>query len=282
MTLRIHLVWRFVADRRWRSRRAWLLALTRQAGRRVANSSATVVAFAETGHDGRRNSQWRSGAILLAAGGTGGHLFPAEALAHDLIARGWDRAVLATDEPGASASPATFPASRDPSVVQFGDDRLGATRSRWLRAFWTLLAWRPRCTGRLFRSVEAGEPVAGFGGYPTLPPLYAATRRWRCRSLIHEQNAVMGRANKALAGRASNAIAGGFLPDHGAGQYASEDRSRLAIAGVGRRCIAAARHAVRRAGGGRISRSGFLVFGGSQGARVSSPTAMPPAARQAA
>lgn len=52
--------------------------------------------------------------------------------------------------------------------------------------------------------------VVGFGGYPTLPPLYAATRR-RVPTVIHEQNAVMGRANRALAGRVT-AIAGGFLP----------------------------------------------------------------------
>ena len=51
--------------------------------------------------------------------------------------------------------------------------------------------------------------VVGFGGYPTLPPLYAATRR-KVPTLIHEQNAVMGRANKALAARV-DAIAGGFL-----------------------------------------------------------------------
>ncbi|TIM17525.1 MAG: UDP-N-acetylglucosamine--N-acetylmuramyl-(pentapeptide) pyrophosphoryl-undecaprenol N-acetylglucosamine transferase, partial [Mesorhizobium sp.] len=48
-------------------------------------------------------------------------------------------------------------------------------------------------------------------GYPTLPPLYAATRR-KVPTLIHEQNAVMGRANRALAGRV-DAIAGGFLPE---------------------------------------------------------------------
>jgi UDP-N-acetylglucosamine--N-acetylmuramyl-(pentapeptide) pyrophosphoryl-undecaprenol N-acetylglucosamine transferase len=53
------------------------------------------------------------------------------------------------------------------------------------------------------------KAVVGFGGYPTLPPLFAASRRG-VPTLIHEQNAVMGRANKALAGRVT-AIAGGFL-----------------------------------------------------------------------
>ena len=55
------------------------------------------------------------------------------------------------------------------------------------------------------------DAVVGFGGYPTLPPLYAATRR-KVPTLIHEQNAVMGRANRALAARV-DAIAGGFLPE---------------------------------------------------------------------
>ena len=65
-----------------------------------------------------------------------------------------------------------------------------------------------RQASRLIREIKP-EAVVGFGGYPTLPPLYAATRR-KVPTLIHEQNAVMGRANKALARRV-DAIAGGFL-----------------------------------------------------------------------
>src|SRR5690606_39080114 len=63
------------------------------------------------------------------------------------------------------------------------------------------------------------EVVVGFGGYPTVPPLYAATRRG-VPTIVHEQNAVMGRANKALAARVT-AIAGGFLPEN-KGTYAEK------------------------------------------------------------
>src|SRR5690606_16023774 len=76
-------------------------------------------------------------------------------------------------------------------------------------AFWTI--WRgAREAGRLIGEIRP-KAVIGFGGYPTLPPVWAATRRG-VPTLIHEQNAVMGRANRALAARVT-AIAGGFLPE---------------------------------------------------------------------
>ncbi|WP_245472720.1 glycosyltransferase, partial [Mesorhizobium sp. M7A.F.Ca.MR.148.00.0.0] len=75
-------------------------------------------------------------------------------------------------------------------------------------AFWKI--WRGvRQASAVIGRIKP-DAVVGFGGYPTLPPLYAATRR-KVPTLIHEQNAVMGRANRALAGRV-DAIAGGFLP----------------------------------------------------------------------
>jgi UDP-N-acetylglucosamine--N-acetylmuramyl-(pentapeptide) pyrophosphoryl-undecaprenol N-acetylglucosamine transferase len=77
------------------------------------------------------------------------------------------------------------------------------------RTFWKL--WRGvRAASAVIARIRPAA-VVGFGGYPTLPPLYAATRRGR-PTLIHEQNAVMGRANRALAARVT-AIAGGFLPE---------------------------------------------------------------------
>ncbi len=145
------------------------------------------------------------GTILLAAGGTGGHLFPAEALAHELKARGWS-VHLATDD-RAERFAGHFPAD---VIHPIPSATIGSKNPLALaRTFWKL--WRGvRVASTVIARIRPAA-VVGFGGYPTLPPLYAATRRGR-PTLIHEQNAVMGRANRALAARVT-AIAGGFLPE---------------------------------------------------------------------
>ncbi len=153
------------------------------------------------------------GVIVLAAGGTGGHLFPAEALAHELKARGWD-VHLATD------------ARAQRFAGAFAEDHVHVIRSATIagrnplalmKTFWSL--WQGNLDSRkLFRRLKP-KLVAGFGGYPTLPPLYAASNM-QIPTMVHEQNAVMGRANKGLAGRVK-AIAGGFLPETG-GAYAEK------------------------------------------------------------
>jgi UDP-N-acetylglucosamine--N-acetylmuramyl-(pentapeptide) pyrophosphoryl-undecaprenol N-acetylglucosamine transferase len=109
--------------------------------------------------------------------------------------------------------------------------------------------------------IERKKPkaVVGFGGYPTLPPLYAATRRG-VPSMLHEQNAVMGRANKALAGRVT-AIAGGFLKAEG--PYAEK------IVETGnpvRPAVIEARKTPFKAPA-KTGAFNLLVFGGSQGAQ---------------
>ncbi|MCX7306056.1 MAG: undecaprenyldiphospho-muramoylpentapeptide beta-N-acetylglucosaminyltransferase [Hyphomicrobiales bacterium] len=192
--------------------------------------------------------------ILLAAGGTGGHLFPAEALAHEMIARGWT-VHLATDE-RAERFAGHFPASEVHPIpsATFGSKNPVALA----RAFWTI--WRGvRQASAVIARVKPAV-VVGFGGYPTLPPLYAATRRG-VATIVHEQNAVMGRANRALAGRVS-AIAGGFLPA-GKGQHAA----KTVVTGNPVRPAVLALHDApfdAPTGGGTIR---LLVFGGSQGAR---------------
>jgi len=145
------------------------------------------------------------GTVLLAAGGTGGHLFPAEALAHELKARGWS-VHLATDD-RAERFAGHFPAD---VIHPIPSATIGSKNPLALaRTFWKL--WRGvRVASAVIARIRPAA-VVGFGGYPTLPPLYAATRRGR-PTLIHEQNAVMGRANRALAARVT-AIAGGFLPE---------------------------------------------------------------------
>ncbi|MDX8467598.1 undecaprenyldiphospho-muramoylpentapeptide beta-N-acetylglucosaminyltransferase [Mesorhizobium sp. VK23B] len=194
------------------------------------------------------------GVILLAAGGTGGHLFPAEALAHELNERGW-KVHLATDHRAERYS-RQFPAVEVHSIPSA---TLGSKNPiAMLSAFWTI--WQGvRQAGRVIARIKP-EAVVGFGGYPTLPPLYAATRR-KVPTLIHEQNAVMGRANKALASRV-DAIAGGFLPEG-----ASAEGAKTVTTGnpVRPQILEAAKTPYAASNDGEPFR--FLVFGGSQGAQ---------------
>ncbi|MCC2688651.1 MAG: UDP-N-acetylglucosamine--N-acetylmuramyl-(pentapeptide) pyrophosphoryl-undecaprenol [Rhizobiaceae bacterium] len=192
--------------------------------------------------------------ILLCAGGTGGHLFPAEALAHEMAGRGWI-VHLATDD-RAERYAGGFPAE----AVHAIDSATLASRNpvALLASFWSI--WRGvRQASSLIRRIGPAV-VVGFGGYPTLPPLYAATRRG-VPIIIHEQNAVMGRANKALASRAK-AIAGGFLDE---GSTAYRDKTVITGNPVRPAVIAAAATPYRASGPGEPFR--LLVFGGSQGAQ---------------
>ncbi len=141
--------------------------------------------------------------VLLAAGGTGGHLFPAEALALRLRERGI-RVVLATDSRVAALS-GEFPASEIVAVPS-ATPSSGRSPLRRVAAFATL----GRGFAAAVREVRRLNPavVVGFGGYPTVPPLLAA-QMLRVPTLLHEQNAVMGRANGFLA-RGATVIATGF------------------------------------------------------------------------
>ena len=131
---------------------------------------------------------------VVAAGGTGGHLFPAQALAEALIARGW-RIVLATDERGAAYA-AGLPGRASASACRPPPSG-PATRSAWPRAGVAIV--RGRAAGaRAPSSASTPDVVVGFGGYPSLPALLAALGQRR-PTVIHEQNAVLGRANRMLA-----------------------------------------------------------------------------------
>jgi UDP-N-acetylglucosamine--N-acetylmuramyl-(pentapeptide) pyrophosphoryl-undecaprenol N-acetylglucosamine transferase len=130
---------------------------------------------------------------VLAAGGTGGHILPAFALAQELEARG-HHVALVTDARGASipGKPATLTAHILPA------GRLGGGPVGWLRAARAIWEGR-RMALRLFESFEP-SCVVGFGGYPALPALLAATSA-KIPTVIHEQNAVLGRVNRFLARR---------------------------------------------------------------------------------
>ncbi len=131
---------------------------------------------------------------VLAAGGTGGHLIPAFALAAELERRGHHVALI-TDERGAAipGKPGSLPVHVLPAGRMQGLNPLG-----WLRGIRAIARGR-RMALRLFESFEPSA-VVGFGGYPALPALLAASSA-KIPTIVHEQNAVLGRVNRALAGR---------------------------------------------------------------------------------
>ena len=194
------------------------------------------------------------GLIVLAAGGTGGHLFPAEALGHELKARGY--AVHLVTDSRAERFAGKFPADEIhviPSATIGSKNPIALAKS-------LLTLWRGmRMARKLFTRLKP-KAVIGFGGYPTVPPLLAATGM-KIPSLIHEQNAVMGRANKLMASRVQ-AIAGGFLPE-GSGTYAG----KTVVTGnpVRPDVVAAAETAYTASG--ENDPFNLVVFGGSQGAQ---------------
>ncbi|MBY5640862.1 undecaprenyldiphospho-muramoylpentapeptide beta-N-acetylglucosaminyltransferase [Rhizobium leguminosarum] len=204
------------------------------------------------------------GIVLLAAGGTGGHVFPAEALAFKLKERGYS-VHLVTDS-RAERYAGKFPAEEIhivPSATIGSKNPLAVARSLW--TLWSGMRAAKKLIQRLQPVI-----VVGFGGYPTVPPLLAATRLG-VPSMIHEQNAVMGRANKALATRVQ-AIAGGFLPEGGA---AFADKTVTTGNPVRPAIIAAAEVPYTPSHAGEAFN--LVVFGGSQGAQYFSkalPTAI--------
>ncbi|MDR3496781.1 MAG: undecaprenyldiphospho-muramoylpentapeptide beta-N-acetylglucosaminyltransferase [Ancalomicrobiaceae bacterium] len=130
--------------------------------------------------------------ILLSAGGTGGHLFPAESLAAELIRRGY-AVELATDE-RADKYGRRFPARAIHIVASAtlkGRSPLAIARTGLALARGFVQSWA------LIRRLKPAV-VVGFGGYPTVPPLIAAVFAG-VPTVLHEQNAVMGRANARLA-----------------------------------------------------------------------------------
>ncbi len=196
--------------------------------------------------------------VLIAAGGTGGHLFPAEALAAVLQERGIT-VDLATDH-RAAAFAQHFPA-REIHVLP-ADTVRGRDPLSLLRTGWRLISGTLRGIVLLLRMRPAA--VVGFGGYPTVPPVLAA---WLVRvpRVVHEQNAVMGRANRMLAGKATRIATGYPNIFSGARRLAEKavhtgNPVRAAV-----RAAAAVPYAAPAGGAIRL-----VVFGGSQGARVMS------------
>lgn len=203
--------------------------------------------------------------VMLAAGGTGGHLFPAFALAQEL-GRRMIAVDLVTDMRGDRYG-ADFPARavyRVPSATLAGRSPIAAAGTAWMLMRGIAAAFK------LLGQVKPGA-VVGFGGYPAFPPLLAATLR-RIPTAVHEQNAVLGRANRMLSKRVS-AIATSFEHTR---FLEGPALSRARLTGNPVRD-----QVVQWSSQGYLApiREGpfsLLVFGGSQGARFFSD-AVPPA-----
>ena len=203
--------------------------------------------------------------VMLAAGGTGGHLFPAFALAQELGRRAIP-VDLVTDMRGDRYG-ADFPARavyRVPSATLAQRSLLGAARTSWM-----LL----RGIAAAFKLLGEVRPAAvvGFGGYPAFPPLVAARLR-RIPTAVHEQNAVLGRANRMLATRV-DAIATSFEPTK---HLEGPARARARLTGNPVRDLVIDWSAQGYQAPAREGPFSLLVFGGSQGARFFSDT-LPPA-----
>lgn len=196
--------------------------------------------------------------ILLCAGGTGGHLFPAQALADELLLRGYSVELVTDDR--ALKYAAHFPA-RAIHGVQAGTPTGGSPISK-ARAALALMIGAAQAVF-LLRKIKPAC-VVGFGGYPTVPPMLAASLL-RAPTILHEQNAVMGRANRFLAGRADR-VATGFAMLKGVSESV---RAKSAHVGnpVRPMVIAASASPYPDFSDGRLR---ILVTGGSQGARVMS------------
>ncbi|MBO9446520.1 UDP-N-acetylglucosamine--N-acetylmuramyl-(pentapeptide) pyrophosphoryl-undecaprenol N-acetylglucosamine transferase [Ruegeria sp. R14_0] len=192
--------------------------------------------------------------LLIAAGGTGGHMFPAQALAEAMLQKGW-RVRLSTDERGARYTGA-FPQTVE--IVEVAS----ATFARGGLAAKALVG--PKIAGGVTSMAmqmmrDKPDVVVGFGGYPSIPALGAATMLGIPR-MIHEQNGVLGRVNQLFAKRVAQVACGVWPTDlpEGAQGIHTGNPVRAAV--------------LERAAAGYIPPGDYpmsvLVMGGSQGARV--------------
>jgi len=198
----------------------------------------------------------RDALVALAAGGTGGHMFPAEALARELLTRGC-RVALVTDRRGQAWG------DRVPGVElhRIRAGRFGAGVMSKVVGF-AELALGTIEAGRLLRRLAPAIAV-GFGGYPSVPTMLAAAQL-SVPTLLHEQNAILGRANRLLAPRVRR-IATSF-PDVSAVRPA--DRARLVETGNPVRPAVTALRGTPYPALAANAPFHVLVLGGSQGARV--------------
>jgi UDP-N-acetylglucosamine--N-acetylmuramyl-(pentapeptide) pyrophosphoryl-undecaprenol N-acetylglucosamine transferase len=191
--------------------------------------------------------------VIIAAGGTGGHMFPARAFADEMRVRGWNVGLI-SDSRGLRYA-ADFPAEWKEEVKASSPN---------FRKPWTLPSSALKINAGINRAahlIDQTKPalVAGFGGYPAYPALAAAKRR-KVPIIIHEQNAVLGRVNRQFAQHAKLVASGferlDFLPP---------GTAHLAVGNPVRAPIIAMRDLAYPPTDGKLV---LLVTGGSQGSRI--------------
>ncbi|PUB18825.1 UDP-N-acetylglucosamine--N-acetylmuramyl-(pentapeptide) pyrophosphoryl-undecaprenol N-acetylglucosamine transferase [Yoonia sediminilitoris] len=200
--------------------------------------------------------------LIIAAGGTGGHMFPAQALAEAMLAKGW-RVRLSTDARGARYT-GNFPDDVEISVVGSATFARGGLLHKLMVPL-RIVAGVAAATWCMFRDRPA--VVVGFGGYPAIPAMSAA---WvlRIPRMIHEQNGVLGRVNQVFAKRVNRVACGTWPTDlpRGVDGVHTGNPVRAAI--------------LERQNAPYIPPGDYpmsiLVMGGSQGARILSDV-VPPA-----
>ncbi len=203
----------------------------------------------------------KSPLLIVAAGGTGGHMFPAQALAEEMLAKGW-RVKLSTDARGARYTQG-FPEDVQVDVIASATFARGGPLAKLMVPF-RILGGVAASVFRMRRDKPAA--IVGFGGYPSIPALAAG---WilRLPRMLHEQNGVLGRVNQVFAKRVDLIACGTWptvLPEGVKSDYIGNP-VRGAI--------------LERAGSGYIAPGDYpmsiLVMGGSQGARILSDIAPP-------
>ena len=203
-------------------------------------------------------AKYQRGTVVLAAGGTGGHLFPAQALGETLQQRGYI-VHLMTDDRGIEYG------GKFPAVLRHEISSATITPSKpWrvpVQLFRLLNGYR--AAHEIMSQLPGGLPVAviGFGGYPSFPPLLAALRL-KIPTLIHEQNAVMGRANRAIA-RYVTKIASSFPRIF---NISGEVAGKVEFTGNPVRAIVMKQWDMPYEASAANETFNLLIFGGSQGA----------------
>ena len=139
--------------------------------------------------------------ILLAAGGTGGHMFPAQSLAENLKSKGWDVALM-TDARGQKHS-GRIPADK---IIEVQAASISPRKPiQAIKGIWKLA----KGVGQAKAFIRDWKPdiVVGFGGYPAFPAMRAA-QSMKLPTILHEQNAVLGRVNRVFAAKANHVVSG--------------------------------------------------------------------------